>query len=144
MKAEATMGVQLLQAQAIASAAHQGQTAKTGEPLIDHVARVAAGVRTETEKTVAWLHDVVEKCPEWPLERLRAAGFDDAVVQAVDAMSKRPGEEYLAFCRRAIANPLARPVKRADLLDNLDQARRIGSDTQKYEEALRLLTAEQP
>jgi hypothetical protein len=144
MSAGSTVGAQLLQAQVIASVAHQGQTAKTGEPLIDHVARVAAGVRTETERTVAWLHDVLEKCPDWSLERLSMAGFDDAVVQAVDALSKRPGEEYLAFCRRAIANPLARPVKRADLLDNLDQARRIGSDTQKYEEALRLLTPKHP
>ncbi len=136
----ATSGHSLVQqARSIAIDAHRGQAAKTGEPFIDHVARVAASVDDDEQAVVAWLHDVVEKAPNWTLERLRAAGFSDAVLSAVDAMTKREGEDYFDFCRRAFANPLARPVKRADLLDNIAQVVSMGGDTFKYEEALRLL-----
>jgi hypothetical protein len=43
------------------------------------------------------------------------------------------------FCIRAVANALARPVKQADLIDNLDQVHRMGGDTAKYKEGLAVL-----
>ena len=127
---------------AIASEAHTGQSAKTGGPFIDHVRRVAEQVTGEQESLVAWLHDVVEKGPGWDLERLRKEGFPEEVVQAVDAMTKRAGEDYFDFVRRSIRNPVARAVKRADLSDNLMQVRQINGDTSKFLEALRILDAE--
>jgi (p)ppGpp synthase/HD superfamily hydrolase len=129
---------------AIATEAHEGQSSKTGGPFIDHVRRVAENVAGEDEKQVAWLHDVVEKGPGWTFERLRAEGFSEAVVDAVDAMSKRDGEEYFAFVRRSIENPLARPVKRADLTDNLAQMRQMGGDGSKFAEGLRILNERYP
>ena len=129
---------------AIATQAHQGQSSKTGGPFIDHVRRVAENVAGEDEKQVAWLHDVVEKGPGWTFERLREEGFSDAIVDAVDAMSKRDGEEYFAFVRRSIENPLARPVKRADLTDNLAQMRQMGGDGSKFAEGLRILDERYP
>uniref|UniRef100_UPI0031019207 metal-dependent phosphohydrolase n=1 Tax=Neorhizobium sp. EC2-8 TaxID=3129230 RepID=UPI0031019207 len=129
---------------AIATEAHQGQSSKTGGPFIDHVRRVAENVSGEDEKQVAWLHDVVEKGPGWTFERLRGEGFSAAVVDAVDAMSKRDGEEYFAFVRRSIENPLARPVKRADLTDNLAQMRQMGGDGTKFAEGLRILVERYP
>ncbi|MCJ9673708.1 MULTISPECIES: HD domain-containing protein [unclassified Neorhizobium] len=128
----------------IATEAHQGQSSKTGGPFIDHVRRVAENVAGEDEKQVAWLHDVVEKGPGWTFERLREEGFSKAVVDAVDAMSKRDGEEYFAFVRRSIENPLARPVKRADLTDNLAQMRQMGGDGSKFAEGLRILNERYP
>jgi (p)ppGpp synthase/HD superfamily hydrolase len=128
----------------IATQAHQGQSSKTGGPFIDHVRRVAENVAGEDEKQVAWLHDVVEKGPGWTFERLREEGFSEAVVDAVDAMSKRDGEEYFAFVRRSIGNPLARPVKRADLTDNLAQMRQMGGDGSKFAEGLRILNERYP
>ncbi|MCJ9754030.1 metal-dependent phosphohydrolase [Neorhizobium sp. BETTINA12A] len=128
----------------IATEAHQGQSSKTGGPFIDHVRRVAENVAGEDEKQVAWLHDVVEKGPGWTFERLREEGFSKAVVDAVDAMSKRDGEEYFAFVRRSIENPLARPVKRADLTDNLAQMRQVGGDGSKFAEGLRILNERYP
>ena len=128
----------------IATQAHQGQSSKTGGPFIDHVRRVAENVAGEDEKQVAWLHDVVEKGPGWTFERLREEGFSEAVVDAVDAMSKRDGEEYFAFVRRSIENPLARPVKRADLTDNLAQMRQMGGDGSKFAEGLRILNERYP
>ena len=71
--------------------AHAGQTDKTGEPYYLHCNRVAAAVSTIDEKIVAYLHDVVEK-GGWSLERLKAEGFSDPVVSAVDALTKREGE----------------------------------------------------
>src|SRR6218665_2429437 len=91
----------------IATRAHEGQSSKTGGPFIDHVRRVAEHVTGEDEALVAWLHDVVEKGPGWTFERLREEGFSQRVIDAVDAMSKRDGEEYFAFVRRSISNRLA-------------------------------------
>jgi len=126
----------------VAAAAHEGQFDKTGGPYFEHCRRVSEMVDTLDEKIVAWLHDVVEKGVGWPLARLRTAGFSPAVVAAVDALTKRSGEADLDFVRRAAANPLARPVKRADLQDNLRQARSVGAPAERYEEHLRLLARE--
>jgi (p)ppGpp synthase/HD superfamily hydrolase len=135
---------QLKKAIDIAAEAHEGQSSKTGGPFIDHVRRVAERVTGEDETLVAWLHDVVEKGPGWTFERLRAEGFSEIVIDAVDAMSKRDGEDYFDFVRRSIANPLARPVKRADLTDNLAQMRQMGGDGGKFAEGLRILNDEYP
>ncbi len=129
----------LARAIAIAVEAHRDQTSKNGGPFIEHVGRVADGVTTEEEKMVAWLHDVVEKGPGWSLARLREEGFPEPVVDAVDALTRREEEEYLAFASRSVRNPLARTVKRADLADNLAQMRQIGGDGSKYIEALSLI-----
>lgn len=126
-------------ARAIAEEAHRGQSSKTGAPFIDHVRRVAERVSGEDEIIVGWLHDVVEKGPGWTLERLRKEGFSERVVDAVDAMSKRDGEDYFAFVRRSITNPLAVPVKHADLSDNLWQMQQVGGDAGKFAQGLRIL-----
>ncbi|MDG4882988.1 HD domain-containing protein [Mesorhizobium sp. WSM4884] len=129
----------LYQAAKIAEDVHRGQKDKTGRPYIEHVRRVADAVETLDEKTVAYLHDVVEKGEGWTLERLEMAGFGFPVVAAVDALTRRLDEGERAFISRAAANPLARPVKQADLRDNLWQARQMGIEPRKYETGLRLL-----
>jgi (p)ppGpp synthase/HD superfamily hydrolase len=79
---------------------------------------------TPEARMAAVLHDVVED-GDVTLERLRAEGFPAAVVEAVDALTKREHEEddYEAFIRRAALNPIAREVKLADLRDNSDLSR---------------------
>jgi len=130
-------------ARQIAEQAHAVQTKKVnGEPFIEHVRRVVAGVLGDEEKAVAWLHDVVEKAPEWSLQRLRREGFSEQIVAAVDAMTKRSGETREDFTRRAASNALARPVKRADLSDNLAAAECAGNDGSKYRESLRIIAEE--
>ncbi|RWO13721.1 MAG: HD domain-containing protein [Mesorhizobium sp.] len=132
----------LYRAAKIAEQAHAGQTDKTGRPYIEHCRRVVDAVETLDQKAVAYLHDIVEKSDDWDRERLEAAGFGTSIVSAVDAMTRRPDEDDLAFVRRAAANPLALPVKRADLTDNLWQAQQIGASTSKYEDGLRILDEE--
>lgn len=129
---------------AIATEAHAGQRDKVGEAYILHPLRVMLAVRTPEERMVGVLHDVVEDS-SWTLDALRQEGFSHEVVEAVDAVSRREGEDYFDFVRRAGANPLARPVKVADLRDNLDLTR-IAAPTQqdydrceRYRQALELL-----
>ena len=124
----------------IALEAHAGKTDKTGEPYYLHCNRVAAAVSTIPEKTVAYLHDVVEKSDDWSIERLKAEGFSDVIVSAVDALTKRQDENERTFVRRAASNRLARPVKEADLRDNLAQAEAGGLDPAKYVEGLNTLS----
>jgi (p)ppGpp synthase/HD superfamily hydrolase len=82
----------------------------------------------------AVLHDVVEDTP-WTLEQLRAEGFGDDVLRAVDALTKREGEDYFAFVDRAGRDPVARTVKIADIRDNMDVSR-IASVTDRDRERL--------
>lgn len=107
----------------IAVEAHRGQVDKAGKPYILHVLRVMHTVVGEQAQMVAVLHDVVEDCEGWTLERLLDEGFDQAVVEGVDAVTRREGESYLAFIDRAKLSPLGRVVKLADLEDNMNVRR---------------------
>lgn len=129
----------LYQAARIAEEAHRGQKDKTGRPYIEHLRRVADAVETLDEKTVAYLHDVVEKVPGWNLARLEAAGFGMPVVAAVDALTRRMDESEQGFICRAASNEIALPVKKADLKDNLWQAHQAGLSPARYEMGLGLI-----
>ncbi|AGY60018.1 bifunctional (p)ppGpp synthetase II/ guanosine-3',5'-bis pyrophosphate 3'-pyrophosphohydrolase [Gloeobacter kilaueensis JS1] len=113
----------------IATIAHAGMVDKAGKPYIDHPRRVMAHLTSPEEKMAAVLHDVVEDT-QVSLEVLVEAGFSSPVVAAVDALTKRDGEEVEAYYQRVIANPVALRVKIADMHDNLDLFR-IESPTQK-------------
>jgi (p)ppGpp synthase/HD superfamily hydrolase len=107
---------------ALAARAHEGQLDKAGVPYIFHPIRVMLRMTTDDERIAAVLHDVVEDCG-WTLDSLAAEGFSRIVIDAVDALTKRPGEDYEAFVLRASVNPIARKVKLADLADNSDPTR---------------------
>lgn len=106
---------------AMAAFEHAGQVDKGGAPYIFHPLRVAMAMSTEEERIAAVLHDVVEDT-EVTLSEVEAE-FGADVAAAVDALTKRDGEEYQAYLERVGANPIARRVKMADLTDNLDQTR---------------------
>lgn len=106
----------------IAQQAHEGQTDKAGQPYINHPMHVAAAVESDEEKAVALLHDVVEDS-NITLDDLRTQGLPEAVVDAVGAMTKRDGEDYVCYLRRVKDNPIARVVKIADMEHNSDLSR---------------------
>ena len=87
----------------IACEAHKGQVDKANEPYILHVLRVVLGVEGADEQIVAALHDVVEKNPQWTLERIAVESFPPEIVEAVDALTRRPEESEEAFLARATA-----------------------------------------
>lgn len=130
---------------AIAVEAHAGQTDKAGAPYVLHPLRMMLQMKTDDERIVAVLHDVCEDCPGWDFERLKAEGFSDRILAALDRVTKREGEDYEAFVLRAAADPVSRNVKLADLRDNSDLSR-IASPTQrdferieKYRRAIALI-----
>lgn len=108
----------------LARDAHEGQTDKSGNAYATHPARVAARVAAfgPSAQAVAWLHDVAEDT-SIDVADLAQRGFPNDVVEAVDAITKRPGEDLETYCQRVAANPLALAVKRADVADNSDPAR---------------------
>ncbi len=108
---------------AIAAEAHAGQVDKAGAPYVLHPLRMMLRVSSTDERIVAVLHDVVEDCSGWTFDRLRAEGFSDHIIQALQSVTKRDGEDYEAFVRRAATNPIGRRVKLADLHDNSDLSR---------------------
>lgn len=117
-------------ARAIAEAAHAGQVDKAGAPYFAHPDRVAAALGDPVARSVAYLHDVVEDCPGWTLARLAEEGMPADVIAAVDALTKRHGEDDEAYLARVLANALAVRVKIADLRDNMDLSR-IAHPTRK-------------
>ena len=113
---------QVQQAYELAAKAHAGQVDKAGKDYIFHPLTVASFVTTDDEKTVALLHDVVEDTPV-TLQNLSEAGFSDAVVHAVDCVTKREDESLEQYLLRVKSDVLATTVKLADLRHNCDLSR---------------------
>lgn len=125
----------------IARKAHAGQVDKGGDTYIFHPVRVALHCRTETEKIVALLHDVVEDT-DVTLDDLRKEGFDTEVLDALQCLTRIEGEDYMDFIQRVATNPLATQVKMHDLKDNMDVSRLGGKPHWKmdiYKKALAYL-----
>jgi (p)ppGpp synthase/HD superfamily hydrolase len=137
-------------AEAIATAAHEGQTDKAGAPYIDHPRAVAAMVADLAEPSLrdvavqaAWLHDVVEDT-DVTIDDLARAGFSVAVQLAVDSVTRRDGELYSALIERAADNTIGCLVKlcdnrhNTDRLGNLDEPVRSGM-ARRYAKARKML-----
>ncbi len=128
----------------IAVDAHQNQCDRYGQPYILHPIRLMQNVSTMPEKICAILHDVVEDS-EWTLKSLKREGFPPPIIKALDCLSKREGEAYRDYVRRAARNSIARQVKLADLEDNMNMTRidRLKAEDlkrlQKYHDAWRFL-----
>ena len=107
----------------LATKAHAGViNSKNGEPYILHPLRVMLALTTKLEQICGILHDTVEDT-YITLEILRAEGFPEEVIQAVDCLSKREGESYEEFIERLLINLTACKVKLADITDNSDESR---------------------
>ncbi len=106
-------------ARAFAEYVHAGQLDEDGTPFVNHPIAVAGKLIDEEEKTVAYLHDVIEDT-DTKLETV-ADLFGIRIADAVDAISKRHGEEYEAYIERLSQNSLACRVKLADLAHNIER-----------------------
>ena len=134
---------------AIAATAHAGQMNKDGGPYILHPLRVMMRVEGLEAQMAGILHDVVEDT-DWTIERLRAEGFSETVLAAVEALTHPDGEDYFAYVARAGANAVARRVKLADLEDNMNVMRlaEVGDRdlerVRKYHKAWKMLRISTP
>ncbi len=120
---------------AIAATAHAGQHDKAGAAYILHPLRVMLRLSTDAERITAVLHDVIEDCDGWSLERLISEGFSPEIIEALKSVTKREGEAYDDFVKRACENPIGRRVKLSDLRDNCDLSR-ISQPTAKDHERM--------
>jgi (p)ppGpp synthase/HD superfamily hydrolase len=131
---------------AIAAEAHAGQVDKAGAPYVLHPLRMMLRMSSIDERIVAALHDVCEDCPGWTFDRLRREGFSPRIIDALQSVTKRDGEGYEDFVRRAATNPIGRCVKLADLHDNSDLSRiaapseRDFQRIEKYQRAIDLIS----
>lgn len=87
---------------------------------------------------------------DWTPDALRAEGASDAILAALDTVTRRDDETYSKFIERAAQNEIGRAVKIADLHDNLDPSR-ITEPTQadivrmdRYRKALKYLGGQLP
>jgi len=126
-----------------AARVHAHQTRKDGTPYYAHCVRVAIRVPDKLTGAIALLHDTVEDT-DTTLDDLRDLGFTNEVVDAVDALSRRPGEKYMDFIYRCKQNHLARTVKLADIADNLADQSALDPDEadflrNRYTKAIEIL-----
>jgi (p)ppGpp synthase/HD superfamily hydrolase len=113
----------------IANGAHYGQM-YNDEPYIFHVFRVMMMGKTDDERILGALHDVVEDSTI-TLDELRQV-FSPTICDALDAITHRKGESREDYLARCLSNELAARVKSYDNYENLshldmvtDEQRRI-------------------
>lgn len=108
-------------AKALATRMHERQVDKAGLPYITHPQRVASRLANPEAKVVGWLHDTVEDTALTLMEI--EAQFGPETAAAVDAISRRAGEDWDEYLERVRANRVARQVKISDLIDNSNLGR---------------------
>lgn len=108
----------------LARQAHACQVDKLGKPYIEHPLRVMRSLAEDDleGRVVAVLHDIVEDTPV-TLEQLRALGFSEPVIAALDCLTHGEGEPYEDYLLRVKQNPIAMRVKLADMNDNASEER---------------------
>ena len=115
----------------IAQKAHVGQVDKAGKDYILHPMTVASYMDTDVEKTIAYLHDVLEDTSV-TVDELRNH-FSNEIVDTVITLTHRKDESYFEYIQRVSKSKLAKKVKVADLLHNLDITRIKEPTKQDYE-----------
>ena len=105
----------------IIAGAFYGEKDLNGNPAILHALAVGMAGKDNNEKTVGFLHDMLEDC-DWRAEDVRSRGFSDKVVDAVDILTHRKDEDtYEEYIDKIIrsGNPLAINVKINALKQNI-------------------------
>ncbi|MEG1254591.1 hypothetical protein [Clostridium sp.] len=124
----------------IAVKAHENQKDKSGTPYILHPLHVMMKMKTEEEKIVGVLHDVVEDTA-YTLESLKNEGFSYEIIEAIDCLTKRKDEDYLNYINKVASNTIATKVKIQDLEHNMDLKR---LNDIKEEDILRIVNNYKP
>ena len=102
----------------IACEAHQGQSSINGEPYILHPLRLLIKAKSNEERIIAILHDVIEKT-NISLADLKNKGFDQNIISSIDSLSRRGSESYFEYIERLMKNKISVKIKLLDLADNI-------------------------
>jgi hypothetical protein len=114
----------------IAHNSHRHDRDRFGEPMMEHVERVAEAVPEEA-RAVAFLHDVLEQTSTSAAE-LIAQGVTPVEMRALKLLTRSDVESYELYVLRVAWAPgpegeLARCVKMADLDDHLGRGPRLAA-----------------
>ena len=127
----------------IALEAHKNETDASGMCYMYHIIRVALACVTEYEIVTALLHDAIEGHDgRYRVEKLSIYGFPREVLGALLHLDHDRITPYIAYTYEAARNEIARAVKHAELLDNLDESRNHGKHRKRalyYFKALSLI-----
>jgi len=100
-----------------AASKHAGKKRKNGDNFIIHPIRVSQEVKTETQKIIALLHDVLEDTDATYTELKELFGIE--IAHTVLVLTREEGETYEDYIKRVRTNSDAVAVKIADIADNL-------------------------
>lgn len=115
----------------IAASSHEGQVDKVVEPYILHPLRVMLAQTSAEARIVGVLHDVAED-DESGWQNIHEGNFTPAIIEAIDSVTRRGGEDYFNYIARAGSNPIGRSVKIADLNDNMAPSRAAPTDGDRW------------
>lgn len=115
----------LSKAIAVTSKAFYGKYDKGGTPYILHCLAVMQGVQHLGFEVMAAavMHDLLEACAEWTRRDLESEGFSTFVIDTVELLTRKEGEEYMSYVGRLSVYPETRAIKLADLSHNMNPAR---------------------
>lgn len=131
----------------LATEGHAGQVDKVGQPYILHPLRVMHRVQRHGHvyAAAAVLHDVFEDTALRPCDFV-VASIPAEVTEVVLRLTRSKEQRYFDYVQALADHAVARTVKIADLLDNLDPVRAAGLPEgerrgleKRHTKALRLL-----
>ncbi len=132
---------------ALAAKKHAGQIDKAKHPYIFHPLRIMFKMKSPEQQIVAVLHDILEDTDTTVVD-LISLGFNQDIIDAILALTKKKNESRTEAAYRAVKNPLARIVKLADVTDNMDLSRITQPSTKdllrlkEYKHVYQILTTE--
>ena len=128
----------------IACKAHKGQRDKDGNAVILHPLMVGSMGKTDAEKCVGFLHDVVEDT-NWTFEDMEREGVPSDIIDTLKLLTHDKTTDYYDYVQRIIdsGNITAINVKRNDLTHNLARGRAFGYEKliKKHSKALEMIEA---
>ena len=126
----------------IACKAHFQQRDRDGNAAILHPLVVGSMGKTDLEKCVGFLHDVVEDT-DCTFEDLRKEGLPEEIIDALRLVTNQDGTDYYEYVQRIIdsGNQTAINVKLNDLHHNLARGKAFGYPEliAKHEKALKMI-----
>ena len=126
----------------IAMEAHEGQRDRDGNAVILHPLFVGSMGKTDAEKCVGFLHDVVEDT-DWTFDDLRDEDIPEEIIDALELCTHDDTLDYYEYVQRIIdsGNMTAIHVKLNDLHHNIARGKAFGYPelVAKHERALRMI-----
>lgn len=145
------LSIKVEKALELACKAHEGQKDRGGMPYINHPLRVAMTLMKngygDSHVIAGLLHDVAEDT-EYGFDEIAKFGFGADVLDALALLTHDKSVPYAEYVERVSHNPIAKAVKIADLMHNMDLTRlEKATDedfkrVEKYRKALDVLTKE--